>query len=150
MINNNRLTIPPEIGQLENLRELHLNENKLTSIPSEIGQLTNLQKFFLDYNALTSLPPEIGQLTNLQVLFLSENKLTSLPPEIGQLKNLEYLSLGENKFDKKFGVIRDSDIKEFLLNESTLYEIKQLENLQKSSSDNLSTEPWTINESTTF
>ncbi|HNJ14326.1 MAG TPA: leucine-rich repeat domain-containing protein, partial [Anaerolineales bacterium] len=70
----------------------------LTSLPPEIGQLVNLKKLFLSSvhftnrptsrNQLTSLPPEIGRLTNLTKLDLSGNQLTSLPPEIGQLTNL--------------------------------------------------------------
>jgi len=36
-------SIPPEIGQLTNLRELRIHRNPLTSRPPEIGQLTNLE-----------------------------------------------------------------------------------------------------------
>jgi Leucine-rich repeat (LRR) protein len=57
-------------------------------LPPEIGQLKNLRRLALYNNHLTTLPPEIGQLSNLQVLGLEENNLSILPAEIGQLTNL--------------------------------------------------------------
>jgi Leucine-rich repeat (LRR) protein len=103
----NLTSLPSEIGQLTNLRELNLagyplfgeifGGNKLTSLPTEIGQLTNLRKLNLSSNQLASLPAEIGQLTNLNTLDLRDNKLTSLPAEIGQLTNLNTLDLRDNK-----------------------------------------------------
>ena len=88
--------LPPEIGQLDNLTTLDLEDNDLTSLPPEIGQLTNLTRLDLDNNQLTSLPPEIGQLTNLTTLDLKGNQLKSLPPEIWQLTNLTMLDLSVN------------------------------------------------------
>jgi hypothetical protein len=90
-------SLPPEIGELSNLRHLNLERNNLTDLPPEIGQLAHLESLVLDYNQLTSLPPEIGQLTDLRVMSLLLNDLTSLPPEIGQLTNLETLSLAVNQ-----------------------------------------------------
>lgn len=100
-LQNSKLTeLPPEIGQLTNLKYLYLIGNKLTELPPEIGQLTNLRELYLDGNKLTELPPEIGQLTNLQILHLNRNKLTELPPNIGQLKNLQRLNLDEDQLEK--------------------------------------------------
>jgi Leucine-rich repeat (LRR) protein len=96
-LSGNQLTAPPpEIGQLINLQTLNLSGNQLTALPPEIGQLTYLQWLYLYDNRLTVLPPEIGQLTDLQRLGLSGNQLTALPPEIGQL-DLEWLSLYRNQ-----------------------------------------------------
>ncbi len=89
--------LPPEIGQLKNLKYLSIAGNELSSLPPEIGQLTNLENLILNENQLTSLPPEIGQLTNLEVLRLDRNQLTELPPEIGLLTKLKMLLLGSNQ-----------------------------------------------------
>ena len=102
--------IPPEIGDLTNLRHLYLdnprmditanNLNQLTgSIPPEIGDLTNLTELRLGSNQLTgSIPPEIGNLTNLTRLYSDDNQLTgSIPSEIGNLTNLRYLNLNDNE-----------------------------------------------------
>ncbi|MEJ2356116.1 MAG: leucine-rich repeat domain-containing protein, partial [candidate division WOR-3 bacterium] len=98
----NQLTgsIPPEIGNLSNLRYLYLQNNQLTgSIPPEIGNLSNLKRLPLHYNQLTgAIPPEIGNLSNLNLLELGNNQLTGvIPPEIGNLSNLAYLLLYDNE-----------------------------------------------------
>ncbi len=99
-IYNERLPgpIPPEIGELRSLRELRLVNNDTTGpIPPEIGQLKNLEVLRLDRNLLTGLiPSEIFQLKNLEELALNANRLSGpIPPEIGQLKNLHRLYLGD-------------------------------------------------------
>jgi Leucine-rich repeat (LRR) protein len=97
-LGGNQLTaLPPEIGQLTSLEALGLGHNQLTALPREIGQLTSLGRLGLVGNQLTVLPPEIGQLTNLRRLELDDNQLTVLPPEIGQLTNLRRLELGGNQ-----------------------------------------------------
>ena len=97
--NNLSGTIPPEIGGLIYLQQLHLGGNQLMgTIPTEIGNLTNLEELVLANNQLTFIPPEIGNLTNLQYLYLSDNQLTgSIPAELGSLTNLQYLDLLDNQ-----------------------------------------------------
>ena len=99
---NNNLTgpIPPEVGDLVNLRVLELSFNRLTgSIPPELGNLHNLRRLALYGNELTgSIPPQLGDLDNLRALRLSGNELTgSIPPELGNLVNLIDLYLGQNR-----------------------------------------------------
>ena len=86
-LNNNKLTsLSAEIGQLTSLEILNLVGNELTSLPAEIGQLTSLQWLYLGGNQLTSVPAEIGQLTSLRRLYLDANQLTSLPAAIRELR----------------------------------------------------------------
>ena len=101
-LSNNNLTdtIPPEIGNFDNLTKLDLAYNHLIgSIPSEIGNLSNLNWLDFGGNQLTdSIPSEIGNLTNLNILHLWGNELIgSIPHEIGNLTNLTELNLSVNQ-----------------------------------------------------
>ncbi len=89
-------TLPPEIGQLTELKRLELRHGSLTALPPEIGNLTTLEALLLDFNDLANLPPEIGKLINLRGLGLQENDLTTLPSEIGQLTKLKGFNLAGN------------------------------------------------------
>ena len=89
--------LPPEIGQLQQLRELYLNGNQLTALPAAIGQLQQLRELWLGDNQLTTLPAAIGQLQQLQILSLGDNQLTTLPAELFQLQQLQVLGLDDNQ-----------------------------------------------------
>ena len=117
-------TIPPELGNLNNLERLNLTRNQLTGdIPPELSLLTNLQLLALGGNQLTgpiptwmgslaklqelqlwgnqftgAIPPELGNLPGLVKLGLSRNQLTGgIPPQLSSLTNLRYFSLFDNQ-----------------------------------------------------
>jgi internalin A len=75
-------TLPPEIGQLPGLKQLHLHNNQLTTLPPEIGHLTALKQLSLDYNHLTTLPPELSHLTALTELYLHGNPALRIPNSV--------------------------------------------------------------------
>ena len=51
--------LPPELGNVEGLRELDLSGNRLTGpVPAELGQLSNLRKLLLGGNSLTGCLPD--------------------------------------------------------------------------------------------
>ena len=92
--------IPPELGNLTNLRVLSLFNNQLSGeIPHELGSLTNLEWLQLFDNELSGeVPHELGSLTNLEGLSLNDNQLNGeLPPELGSLANLTYMGLFGNR-----------------------------------------------------
>ncbi len=76
------------------------------SIPPEIGNLNNLTGLVLAYNQLSgSIPPEIGNLNNLASLSLSNNQLSgSIPPELGNLNYLESLNLSNNQLSGCYNI----------------------------------------------
>jgi internalin A len=80
--------LPPEIGNIS-LSVLDLRDNDLLSLPPEIGNLDTLQMLNLSGNKLSSLPPEIGNLTRLCYLDVGNNQLRVLPTELAQIQGLE-------------------------------------------------------------
>ena len=97
---NNQLygVIPPELGELENLKILRIGGQQITDpIPPELGNLINLQELSLGSNQYSYIPPELGNLINLTSLTLVGNHFTSIPPELGNLINLGYLRLDHNQ-----------------------------------------------------
>jgi hypothetical protein len=122
-INNLLGTIPIEIGNLTNLKDLNLSDNSLSGsiptqlsslidleylnlfnnqlsggIPLELFNLINLLELRLDGNQLSgTIPKEFENLSGLQTLYLSFNQLSgSIPPEFGNLSNLQILHLEGN------------------------------------------------------
>ena len=128
-------TLPAEIGNLKELRELDLwdgdylptwppflNNNIGGQVPPEIGQLRELKFLDLSLNAFQDpLPAEIGDLENLRTLLLSSNDLSDLPPEIGNLVHLEILSLRGNDLVELTPVVGDlENLRELLLGSNPL------------------------------
>ena len=66
---------------------MYLNQNELTGpIPPELGQLINLKWLFLDENELTGpIPWELSQLTRLSKLGLDQDKLGCIPGALAWL-----------------------------------------------------------------
>ena len=92
--------IPPELGELKQLRVLILAVNFLSgAIPPELGELKQLSSLSLFFNYLQGpIPPELGRLSKLERLELSDNRLTGeIPAELGQLANLMGLYLRSNQ-----------------------------------------------------
>ena len=101
-LRHNQLTgwMPPEIGDLSNLKGFDLYSNRLTgSIPEKIGNLNNLLWLNLSANRLTgSIPGKIGDLNDLQYLDLARNQfIGKLPAEIGNLGDVKYLYIAGNR-----------------------------------------------------
>jgi Leucine-rich repeat (LRR) protein len=48
--------VPPDIGQLAKLAQLHLNSNRLTSLPERLRRLSNHTALFLHGNPKLNLP----------------------------------------------------------------------------------------------
>jgi hypothetical protein len=89
--------LPPELGQLSNLKVLGCYGNRLEALPSELGQLSNLKVLWCQGNLLEALPPDLGHLSNLKVLECGVNRLEALPSELGRLSNLEALLCHDNR-----------------------------------------------------
>ena len=84
----NKDSLPEELFQLTELRELTVKGCKLFLLNQNIGKLTKLQYLNLDHNKLLRLPETLGNLTDLRTLVTSRNILEELPESIGNLHQL--------------------------------------------------------------
>jgi len=88
--------LPPEIGELTELRVLTINDNDLKQLPKEIYDCTKLTRLEVQSNDLSSLPSGIEKLIHLRELSLRNNELIELPGGIGKLKSIVILQLWGN------------------------------------------------------
>ena len=95
--NYNLTSLPENIGNLNNLKELDLKNNSIGVLPDNITFLDSLLILRLHNNLLSKLPAEIGNLINLEELYLSGNQLTLIPESIGSLQNIQKLFLSDNQ-----------------------------------------------------
>ena len=92
--------IPTQFGKLKNLTSLVLHGNGLNgTIPEQLGNLDDLEVLDLDDNELTFIPRIIGDLTNLKTLSVANNKIQgTVHTEFGRLMNLEGFFISNNEF----------------------------------------------------
>lgn len=91
--------LPPEILQIEGLKELYLGNNPLKSIPYSLSECQTLETLSLNELGLKEVPECVFTLP-LKLLSLKKNQLSELSPEILLLTACEHLNLSENKFVK--------------------------------------------------
>lgn len=84
----NKDSLPEELFQLTELRELTVKGCKLNLLNQRIGKLVHLQYLNLDHNKLLRLPETLGNLTDLRTLVISRNMIETLPESIGNLHQL--------------------------------------------------------------
>ncbi len=89
-------SLPDEIFQLFELRELTIKNCRLFRLNSNINRLKHLRYLNLDKNKLLRLPNEICDLSELSMLIVSRNILETLPDNIYKLKNLSYIDAWGN------------------------------------------------------
>jgi len=113
--------VPQEIGNLTNLMEIDLSENRLSGpIPHKIGNLSKLTRLDLCQNKLSgTIPSQISSLLKLQKLNLKNNLLRGrVPLSFGNLTKLNRLLLGGNNIDyveRQNGYFRDQLVNRIFL-----------------------------------
>ena len=105
-LNSNLLegTIPSEIKNLTQLKELELSSNAISELPSEIGELTYLEQLTLSgqYNStnteyvLKNIPSEINNIISLKRLDIDGNQIEG-NLNLSNLVNLDALSVSSNQ-----------------------------------------------------
>ncbi|GAM23008.1 hypothetical protein SAMD00019534_061830 [Acytostelium subglobosum LB1] len=98
IVKNCRLkTLPPDIGELVQLRRLVLEDNKLTETPS-FERLESLEELVLAGNDINVFHPSIAKLSQLRMLDFSSNSLSSIPVRMTAMERLREIYLDHNQF----------------------------------------------------
>ncbi|XP_070773813.1 volume-regulated anion channel subunit LRRC8C [Enoplosus armatus] len=98
-LKENKLTTVEEILSLQHCRRLvtlRLWHNKITYIPDHISKLHTLETLDVSWNKLRKLPSRLCLCTKLRHLDVSHNQLTSLPPDIAIMQGLQFFSAAFN------------------------------------------------------
>jgi hypothetical protein len=98
--NNLGGTIPDEIGELSELRFLHMEEGRTSGpIPESLGNLNNLLELDMNFNELTgSIPENLFNLSNLLEFDLNDNNLSgAIGPGIANMSSLTFIQLHRNE-----------------------------------------------------
>ncbi|KAL8188247.1 UNVERIFIED_CONTAM: hypothetical protein K2H54_064140, partial [Gekko kuhli] len=88
-------TIPPQIGNLESLRDLNIRRNHLVHLPEELAELPLIRLDF-SCNKITTIPVCYRNLRHLQTITLDNNPLQSPPAQIcikGKVHIFKYLNM---------------------------------------------------------
>ena len=120
--NNLRGTLPAELGNLDQLTELPLQDNYLTGSIPDLGGLTNLTLLRMWNNQLTGkIPASLSNLTNLRYLELWENQLTGPIPDLRLLTGLVFLDLHGNQLSGNIPSMSGlTNLEEMRLNDNLL------------------------------
>ncbi|PHS31843.1 MAG: hypothetical protein COA95_04980 [Methylophaga sp.] len=88
--------IPEEIGDLNKLKGLYIQNTNITSFPESIGKLTKLEHLNLSGNKLEKLPKNLLKLPNLELCWVSGNNIKEIESDINVPK-LRSIDLSSNK-----------------------------------------------------
>lgn len=91
-----RDSLPGELFQLTELRELTIKGCNLWTVNSQIKRLNKLQYLNLDNNKLVRLPESLSELSELRTLIISRNMIETLPESIGKMKKLVQIDAWNN------------------------------------------------------
>ncbi len=94
-------SIPAFIGEMTNLYNLDLSFCALTTVPTELGNLENLEYLYLQNNSLTgAFPSWLADLSNLLTLRIDNNQFTGpIPTAVRTLANLTTFWINNNRFN---------------------------------------------------
>ncbi|KAH0618511.1 hypothetical protein JD844_017787 [Phrynosoma platyrhinos] len=82
--------------KLTQLERLDLGNNEFSELPEVLEQIQNLKELWMDNNSLQTLPGPIGRLKQLVYLDVSKNRIESIDMDISGCEALEDLLLSSN------------------------------------------------------
>ncbi|KAE8300046.1 Volume-regulated anion channel subunit LRRC8E Leucine-rich repeat-containing protein 8E [Larimichthys crocea] len=101
-LKENKLTTVEEILSLQHCRRLvtlRLWHNRITYIPDHMSKLHSLETLDVSWNKIRKLPSRMFYCTKLRHLDVSHNQLTSISSEVGILQGLQFFSAAFNTLE---------------------------------------------------
>ncbi|MBO74834.1 MAG: hypothetical protein CMD33_06150 [Flavobacteriales bacterium] len=89
-------TLPPELIEWTELREVIIDRNKLTRIDEDLSGWAFLERFSAVSNALEAFPASSMTWAAMRELDLGDNVIDSIPLDIDELSELRTLNLWSN------------------------------------------------------
>uniref|UniRef100_A0A8C3LNQ0 Leucine rich repeat containing 7 n=1 Tax=Chrysolophus pictus TaxID=9089 RepID=A0A8C3LNQ0_CHRPC len=93
---NHLKTLPKSMHKLTQLERLDLGNNEFSELPEVLEQIQNLKELWMDNNSLQILPGSIGKLKQLVYLDMSKNRIETVDLDISGCEGLEDLLLSSN------------------------------------------------------
>ena len=124
----NQLRSIDGIGMLAKtpLEDLNLGSNQLTTLPPDMGGLNNLKTLWLDDNHLDDFPVVLCSIKSLEELHMSGNQLNFIPQSINALKNLKTLALDNNKIEVfPMGILELAHLEHLWLRQNLLQDLPE-------------------------
>lgn len=100
---NRLIELPEQLAYVDQLEELNLYGNQLTTIPDVFTGLQKLKIVILRVNRIVQLPESIQSLLALEKLDVEENNLEAVP-NLKNLHNLKDINVSKNKLTKITGL----------------------------------------------
>lgn len=89
--------LPEGVGEIKDITELRLFDNRLTSLPDTLSGLRRLSEIDITANRFTILPESLGTVMMLGKLDAPNNEITSLPDALAGLEHLSELNVSHNR-----------------------------------------------------
>jgi len=101
-----------------------MNNCGLTEFPKRACDIQSLKFLSLNHNKIESIPDDILKLKNLRILRMHHNKIKELNPCLADLPSIEYMSFRNNlitKVPKKFVKLVKTPFKTLNLRENSVH-----------------------------
>ncbi|KDQ21323.1 hypothetical protein BOTBODRAFT_199137 [Botryobasidium botryosum FD-172 SS1] len=96
-VQNNRLTsLPSTFAQMKGLKFLNISNNKFEQIPSVLFEVISLVDLDVSFNMISVFPVEMTRLVDLERLIIVGNQITSFPGECSKLVRLREVDCRRN------------------------------------------------------
>ncbi len=144
VLNWNRLTVFPELGNSTDVSVLHLDYNQIAIIPVDrLNVLTKLEALYMRGNRLVAFPDVSGPSSSLRILNLGTNNFTEMPLFENLGRNIITLNLVNNSIsaiDKRH-LLAVRNVRDLSLAKNGLRFVPEHQLLQQAKSINLNRNP---------